>query len=96
MAKQRRDLHLADPVSDGRLDQAAKPLVVQAFEQVGDQAARAMTDAGLLSLRCLQESADGAGQVDVAHAPRNHRRDQEIVAQEIRQGIAYPILVPRV
>ena len=94
MAEQRRDLHLVERLTmDRRLDEAAEPLVVEAFEQVGHQPAGALADAGFLALRRLQEAADGAGQVDVAHPPRDDRRDQEILLEEIGQRLADPVLV---
>jgi hypothetical protein len=50
-------------------------------------------DARFLPLRCLQEAADGAGDVDVAHAARDHRRDEKIFLEEIRKRLADTILV---
>ena len=95
MADQRRDLGLAQAVGDGALDQPAEPLVVEAFEQVGDQPARALADARLLALRRLEEAARRAGEVDMAHPPRHHRRDEEILLEEIGQRLADAILVAR-
>ena len=45
--------------------------------------------------RRLQEAADRAGEVDVAHPPRDHRRDQEIVLEEGGQRVADAVLVAR-
>ena len=45
--------------------------------------------------RVGEEAADRAGDVDVAHPPRDHRGDQEIVAQEGGEGLADPVLVAR-
>ena len=61
MAEQRRDLRLAQPRGDGALDQAAQPLVIEAFEQAGDQPARAPADARFLALRRLEEAAGTLG-----------------------------------
>ena len=36
-----------------------------------------------------------AGDVDVAHPPRDHRRDQEILLEEVGERLADPVLVAR-
>ena len=43
----------------------------------------------------LEEAADRAGEVDVAHPPRDHRGDQEIVLEEVGERVADPVLVAR-
>ena len=95
MAEQRRDFDLAQARRDRALDDAAEPLVVEAFEDVGDQARRAGADARAFAGRGLEEAAGRAGDVDVAHPPRDHRRDQEILLEEIGERLADPVLVAR-
>ena len=45
--------------------------------------------------RRLQEAAGGAGDVDVAHPPRDDRRDQEILLEEVGERFADAVLVAR-
>ena len=93
MAEEGRDLHLPNPVGDRAFDETAQALVVEALEQIGDEAAGAPPDARFLAMRRLEEAADRAGEVDVAHPPRDHRRDEEILPEEIGQRLADPVLV---
>ena len=87
---------LREPVGDRAFDQAAEPLVVEAFEQVGDQPRWRRWRMRVSSpSRRLEEAAGGAGEVDVAHPPRDHRRDQEIFLEEIGQRLADAVLVAR-
>ena len=64
VAEQRRDLHLAQARGDRALDEAAEPLVVEAFENVGDEARGAVADARVLRPR----GSAGSGR------PRRRRR----------------------
>ena len=57
--------------------------------------AGALADARFLALRRLEEAAGRAGEVDVAHPPRDHRRDQEILLEEGGQRLADAVLVAR-
>ena len=43
----------------------------------------------------LEEAAGGAGDVDVAHPPRDDGRNEEILLEEIGQRFADPVLVAR-
>ena len=96
MPEQRRDFRPAQPRRNRSFDDAAEPLVVEAFEDVGDQARRACADSRLLLLAWgLQEMADGAGDVDVAHSARDDRRDQEIFLEEARERLTDTVLVAR-
>jgi hypothetical protein len=86
---------LLEPRGDRALDDAAEPLVVEAFENVGDQPRGAGADARALAGGRLEEAAGGAGDVDVAHPPRDHRRDQEILLEEAGERLADAVLVAR-
>ena len=66
MAEERRYLHVADAVGDRAFDEAAEPLVVEAFEQVGDEAAGASANPRFFALGSLEEASGRTGQVDEA------------------------------
>ncbi len=80
---------------DRAFDDAAQPLVIEAFENVGDQARGAGADPGAFAGRCLEEAAGRPGDVDILHSPRDDRRDQEIFLEEIGERLADPVLVAR-
>ena len=73
MAEQGRHLHRLDPRRDRALDDASEALVVEPFENVGDQSRCAVANAGPFAFRSAQEAPGGAGDVDVAHPPGDHR-----------------------
>ena len=81
--------------SDRALDDAAEALVIEAFENVGDQARGAGADARAFAGRGLEEAPGRAGDVELLHAPRDHARNEEILTDEIGERLADPVLVTR-
>ena len=86
---------LRSRVADRALDDPAEPLVVEAFEDVGDQPRGAGADPRAFAGRGLEEAAGRAGDVELLHPPRDHRRDEEILLEEIGERFADPVLVAR-
>ena len=76
-------------------DDFAEPFVIEAFENIGDQARRTRANAGALPGGGLQEAACRARDIDIPHPPGNDRRNQEILLDEGRQRLADPVLVAR-
>lgn len=96
LAEDRRYLGLAQPCADAGLHHAAEPRGVEAFENLRDQLRRARPEPSPCPFgRIGQPVYDRARDVEPPHPARDDRRQQEIVAQEYRQRIADPVLVPR-
>ena len=95
VAEKRRHFHLADARGNRAFDDAAEAFVVEAFENVRDQARGAGADARAFTRRGLQESPGRARDVDVLHPPGDDGWSEEIVADEGRESLADPVLVAR-
>ena len=95
MAEERRHFHLAQPRRDRALDNAAQTLVVEAFENVGDQPRGAGANARPFAGGGLQKTSGRARDVEALHPPRDHRGDQEILLEEAGERFADAVLVAR-
>ena len=94
LADQGRGVEGAKPVRQRAFHHRAEAVRVERLEHPFEHARRATPQAPLLR-RFREEAADGAGKIHPPHPPRHHRRREEIVLEEIRQGIADPVLVAR-
>ena len=94
LAEQRRDLDPLELAREARLDLPAEPFGIERFEHLGKQPGRALADPALPALARLgEEVARRAREVHLAHPPRDHRRGEEVVAQEARHRVGDAVLL---
>ena len=69
-------------------------MVIKAFKHISEHPRCAVTQApGTAMIAISQKPSGGTGNVDVAHPPGNHRGNQEIILQKLRERVANPVFV---